>query len=265
MKNTMLLGPLTLLFAMGSVGGNVPGCGGRTDDGAGGAGVSDDGAGGAVASGSGEGGASASDSGTGGTVASSSGAESASASVSGSGAGGASPTAPPLTIESVVNAGSRCPEAGAVSVIIDPATGSLLFTYSPAELAHPPGPGFQKSNCTTGLVVHGLAGWQLVATNIHSEGHAHLPIDTSGQQRSTCSFAGSPSSLKANNLIDGVFDDDYSFTGVDGDGSALTSGCGEDAIFNVDVSLILQAPLSSQGSASIDVKKVAISLAWQGC
>jgi hypothetical protein len=264
MKNTMMLGSLTLLFAMGSIGARIPGCGGDCDDGAGGAVATSSGAGGAVTSGSsGAGGASASSSGAGGASASSSGAGGAGA--SSSGAGGAIPITPPLTIESVVSAGSGCPDPGAVSVALDPATGTLILTYPPTALAHPPGSGFQKVNCTTGLVVRGLAGWQLAATNIHSEGHAHLPIDTSGQQRSTCSFAGSPPSLKANNLIDGAFDDDYTFTGVEGGSSALTSSCGEDAILNVDVSLILQAPASSQESASIDVRKVAISVVWQGC
>jgi hypothetical protein len=252
MKSTRMLGTLTLLFAMGSIGARIPGCGSESDDGAGGAVAIDDGTGSAVTSGSGAGGALAS-SGAGG------------AGASGSGAGGATAITPPLTIESVVSAGSGCPDMGAVSVAIDPASGTLILTYPPTALAHPPGSGFQKINCTIGLVIRGLAGWQLAATNIHAEGHAHLPTDTSGQQRSTCSFAGSPPSLKASNLIDGVFDGDYTFTGVEAGSSALTSVCGEDAILNIDVSLILQAPASSQESASIDVKKVAIAVVWQGC
>jgi len=256
MKNTMMLGPLTLLLALGSVGGR--GCGGESDDGAGGAVASSSsgtGGGGASSSGTGDAGAGASSSGTGG----------GGASASSSGAGGASSTTPPLTIESVVSAGSGCTEMGAVSVAVDPDTGTLLLTYPSTALAYPPGPGFQKINCTTGLVIHGLAGWQLAATNIHSEGHAHLPTDTSGRQRSTVSFAGSPPDLKANNLIAGAFDNDYAFTDNSGIGSALTSVCGEDAILNIDVSLILQAPASSQENASIDVKKVAIAVVWQGC
>jgi hypothetical protein len=231
MKNTMTLGSLTLLFALGSLGARIPGCGSESDDGTGGAAAS----------------------------------SSSSVAASSSSASGANPTPPPLTLESLVNAGSGCPAAGAVSVAVDPATGTLVLTYPPAALAHPPGPGFQKINCATGLVVHGVPGWRLAATSLHAEGHAHLPATASGQQRATISFAGSPASLKANNPIEGAFDSDYTFSGLDGGGAPLTSGCGEDAILNVDVSLILQAPASEQENASIDLKKVAIAVGWQGC
>lgn len=172
-------------------------------------------------------------------------------------------------IKDITGNGSGCRDGVVSAVTPDRQTFTVYF--SDMELAHPPGPTYQRINCAVGATLHVPRGWQLSIGTINTRGYAHLPVGTSGKQTSTYFFAGRRLSVDGHSTINGYHDKPYVFTDTIGIASVITSACGEDAILNINTSLDLNTAGNPTSDAYFNNETIdgtfrkVFQLGWDQC
>lgn len=171
---------------------------------------------------------------------------------------------PSVSITSINGAGSGCREPGTISFTAAPDGSTTSLAYKELTIDSSPSVGFQHINCTTSLVYHVAAGWQITATVKRVHGAAHLTDGARAKVTTSLFLAGSRLDVSGHQNLSGPSEGPF-IAEMDAPGDEIVSPCGTDTLVNINTSLDLEAPASSQPGSSVKVEAVELKLAIRAC